>query len=480
MSSQSSRPPIRLGLDFGSKACRLAYVHPEGDRELIPIPVTRDRFKPCFPIAEKLPVARPLLSRFFPSIKQRLVPPFEISFGGRLSLATDIMQDLFSQAIDAAQAFTGRSVEGVFVGYPIWAGPELQAVYRSTLSRVPSLEFANVCSEAEAALTFYKVIETPPEQNITVLLLSAGFTGLGVAAARLTPKAVRILAEAGDQAVLAGNMLDFAIMQTTIGELARAGVQVDDDAAPSVWSLFLEGIQAAKETIRNEEFSVFKVPVAITPGQQRPLEARLNGPAFRDLVSRHMEQAFSLVARVLGEAKVLVEEIQAVLLVGGTLYLPQVVSEVKQRLGIENVRYLPQDSIAGGAALLAFEMDADMKSSLGYSANQDSEYIPVPEEVPGLVTLSFGEAGLGSRVFVPEQAQLSQTSHVPQAYPAAKIGGKEREGAEETPAEGLTIFGIREIAKSGDIRRAKRELERLRDAVLAEIRRLQSENGFDG
>ncbi len=453
--NEVERQPIRLGVDLGSVSCRVAYVYPDEGRELVPVPLTLDQFRPCFPITETL--GDPLAARFFPSIKQRLDPAFDINLFGQKQGACQILASLLAQAVAGAERFAGRAVEGILVGYPIWAGVDVQTNFRWAVGQT-GIRVAAVRSEAEAACTFYRDTDMADGGHASVLLVSAGFTGLGVAAVRITPRWVRVLAEAGHQGILGGNVIDLAIMNALFHQLEEAGVQVADVRNPQVWSAFQYSVEKAKEAVKEGPGEELSVPLPLTPALSAPVRARVDGGVLRRLVSETMVHALRVVDQVLDEASLTEEDLQTVLLLGGTTHLPDVTRALRERFPGSAIRHLAPEAVAGGAAHLALDLEPEPTAAQGQPVADSAWFMPKLVVVPGLVSL-VDLPPAEPPVPAPDQA-------------VAEVDPKGPE-VETSPVESLTLAELRQALAAGRRDEVVRDLRRLRDAVFDELRKLE-------
>ena len=434
MSQDEPRSAIRLGIDFGNTTCRVAYVHPGGKKAVVPVPLPLEKFRPCYPISEKLATNEMYVSRFFPGILQRLKHDFTLMLEGKPQLTRDITVELVRKAVSQAEQFAGRPVEGLLVSHTMCAGADARASLQQAVER-NELDGA-VSTDAETVCAYFGTSEMEPDEHATVLVFSAGYTGLGVAAARVTPRGVRVLAKAADERILGGNVLDFSILQSAMHCLKRARITFADDPTSPPWAAFQYAVEAAKHSVRDGNTGEFAVPKALTPTAGGEVKMALVGSVFRDLVGKHLDAAMDIVDTVLEDTQVAEEELGYVLLVGGTTHLPDVARRIQERFSRATVRHLPPESVAGGAALLASEdygTDVDGEPSVMVGGEA---FLPDLEEVPGLVELR------GS---------------------SEEVGGVSRP-ADETRA--------REQAAAG--------VERVENPALAELRSKIDEGEFDG
>jgi hypothetical protein len=125
----ASLEPIKIGVDLGSLSCRVAYVYPDEERNLIPVPLGPQRFPPYFPIAERQ--GHPYAPRFFPSLVQRLGEDIDLTLRDRAVKARVLAAEVLQHIVDEASRFAGRSIAGGALSYPVWADSGVRAALRA-------------------------------------------------------------------------------------------------------------------------------------------------------------------------------------------------------------------------------------------------------------------------------------------------------------------------------------------------------------
>ncbi|MFC1660762.1 Hsp70 family protein [Gemmatimonadota bacterium] len=465
----SSESGIRVGIDLGSTTCRVAYVFPE-EAAVVPVPLTMDQFQPVFPIADRIPINEMYISNFFPGVVQRLQPGFSITFAGQPRDIGQILALILGRVVDAAAAFTGSEVDSLLVTHPVWVDEDGRRLIQEAIAETGKP--GALCTDVEAACTHFRVDRLEEDEHATVLVLSAGYAGSGMALMRSTPKGVRALAGAGHQALLSGNMVDFAILQSTMFALRDAQVMFSDVRSATVWSAFQFNAEKAKQALREEDGVTLEVPRELTPDQVEPVKAWVSGPVFRDFVLQHLEQALAMMKGVLAEANVVEEDVDYVLLEGGSTHLPGIAAGLRKAFPKAEVHHLPPDAVAGGAAWTIHQRPlAELVGEPPITCPSPPDFFPRPFAVDGLVTLP--DLASAHPVNQPAEALAEIRLETPGVADATSVADHPRaEGDELPPVDAMALRAIRELAEGGDADAALRCLYRLRDAVREEIDRL--------
>jgi len=467
----NSESVIRVGIDLGSTTCRVAYVYPE-EAAVVPVPLTMDQFQPVFPIADRIPINEMYISNFFPGVVQRLQPGFSITFAGQPRDIGEILAMILHRVVDAASAFTGSEVDSLLVTHPVWVDEDGRQLIMEAIARTGKP--GALCTDVEAACTHFRLDRLKEDEHATVLVFSAGYAGSGMALMRSTPKGVRALAGAGNQALLSGNMVDFAILQSAMFALRDAQVMFSDVRSATVWSAFQYNAEKAKQAMREGDGVTLEVPLELTPDEAAPVKVRVSGPVFRDFILRQLEQAVIMMKGVLAEANVVEEDVDYLLLEGGSTHLPGIAAGLRTAFPGAAVHHLPPDAVAGGAAWTIHQRPlSELAGEPSITCPSTPDFFPRPFAVDGMVSLPD---------LAPAQpaAEADETPAESSTEPAGVVGGDpvadnpKAAGDELPPVDAMALKAIRELAETGDPRAALRCLHRLRDAVREEIERLSN------
>lgn len=434
-----SNGSVFLGLDPGSLRFRAAYATDEG-RSIVAISLHPRDLPAYFPVAVKVS-HKPYVPRFFPGLLQWASEDMMVALGDEQVSGRQMLEKVVAAAVDGARRFCGRNIRGGAITYPVWADAGVRMQLRKALI-TSGLAKVGVCSEIEAAAATVADEDRANKQPSTTLVLSASYTGFGVGVVRITPKHVGVLAERGEQGLLAGNVADFALMRAAFEELRRHGctiVEPDDRRSVRPWSVFRTAAEDAKQALSDARPADFAVPAAfMSGGSERRVQ--IVREVFREFVAGQLRHAERLVDRTLADAGVGVGEVQRVLLIGSSTLLPGFYEWVRARFTATDVRHLAPEAVAGGAALQG-ELDPDVRTILDPLASGTRGDLQPPQEpIPGLCVLLDPPGP--------------------------------RRDAEDAPGpaiEHLTLAGIRAEARAGNPARARERLRQLRDAIDGEL-----------
>jgi molecular chaperone DnaK len=215
---------------------------------------------------------------------------------------------------------------------------------------VAGLEVLQIINEPTAAALTY---DARSEETERVLVYDLGGGTFDVSVVEITGDVTEVLASHGNNR-LGGDDFDRRL-QLYLGQRYREAHQVDvpEDAATQARLLRVaEQVKIGLST--HAFFSVREAFLGSQGSQALHLETEIARSNFEDLIRPLLEETLTAIDRALEDAKLSVEEIDRVILVGGSTRLPLVQDMVAEHLGqtpIDGVQ--PDLCVALGAAIQA-------------------------------------------------------------------------------------------------------------------------------
>jgi actin-like ATPase involved in cell morphogenesis len=296
--------PNRLGIDFGTTTCRIACRRGERS-ELIP---TRGTARE---------VASRLCGRPSNRTKAALAGQSPIPVAGRFQPPVQVAAQLLHEFGARAAHVLGGALEGAVVTVPAAAGNAQRAATRQA-AELAGLGAVRLLNEPTAAAIGYN-----ESRNGSRLLLvyALGAGPLEVAVIAVGPASYDALAVEGDRHI-SGDAFDRRIAHYFLRQVrTKYGVDVSH-SADTLWS-FEDAAATAK--INLDEAPSTSVPLHIPPAHDRPaLEIRLDldRRELEALLQPEIERSMQVVQTALAVAHRALDEIDEVLLVGGSTRMP--------------------------------------------------------------------------------------------------------------------------------------------------------------
>jgi len=300
--------------------------------------------------ANRRAIARP--DRVAREFKRRFGDPAPLIVGGTPYGADLLTARLLRWVVDLVSQREGRPPEGMAVTHPAnWGSYKLellrQAVHHADLDRVTE---CLTITEPQAAATWYASHERV-EPGTAVAVYDLGGGTFDAAVLRRTADGFELLGSPEGIERLGGIDFDAAVFGHVVGTLGDAWDRLDEDDAAvqvAVAGLRRECVEAKEALSADTQASI---PVVL-PGIHT--DVRLTRSEFEEMIRPPLVETVGALRRALRSAKLEPEQVDKVLLVGGSSRIPLVAEVVGAALGRPiAVDAHPKNAVALGAALAA-------------------------------------------------------------------------------------------------------------------------------
>ncbi|TGE10041.1 Fe-S protein assembly chaperone HscA [Hymenobacter fodinae] len=256
-------------------------------------------------------------------------------FYSPIELSAEILKELRARAEHALKTPVNKAV----ITVPAYFNDSQRQATRDA-GRLAGLEVLRIVNEPTAAALAYGIGLSPDEEK-TVAVYDLGGGTFDVSILRIQQGIFEVLSTNGDT-YLGGDDIDRAIIDYWSGEYQLSTVLFNNGGAQQELRLLAES--AKKHLSQNEEFS------AAFGGTTLPLTKA----KFNELVAPLVERTLVSCRQALTDAKLTPQDLNAVLLVGGSTRVPLVydsVSEFFQQPANNSLN--PDEVVALGAAIQA-------------------------------------------------------------------------------------------------------------------------------
>jgi molecular chaperone DnaK len=282
---------------------------------------------------------------YVPSIDKELTPE---------ELSAHVLRKLKEDA----EKYLGESVTKAVITVPAYFN-DAQRQATKDAGRIAGLEVLRIINEPTAASLAYGVDK---KQNEKILVFDLGGGTFDVSLLEVGGGVVEVLATAGDTH-LGGDDYDQRIVDYVAGEFRKDyGIDLRKD------NQALQRLMEAAEKAKIELSQVLETTISLPfisadrEGQPLHLEVRLTRAKFEELTDDLTRRCAGPVRRVLEDAKLKVEDLDEVILVGGSTRMPKIQEMVKSLTGKEPNRGVnPDEVVAMGAAIQAGVLAGDVK-----------------------------------------------------------------------------------------------------------------------
>ncbi len=282
------------------------------------------------------------------SIKRLMGTNKKVKANGREYTPQEISAKILSKLKVDAEAYLGEKVTKAVITVPAYFNDaERQAT--KDAGKIAGLEVERIINEPTAASLAYGLDKQDKAQTILVYDLGGGTFDVSVL--ELGDGVFEVKATAGNNK-LGGDDFDNRIIDYLVSEFKKEnGVDLSKDKL-AVQRL-KEGAEKAKKDLSSTVSTTISLPF-ITQGSDGPLhlEMNLTRAKFESLIKDLVDSTLKPVRDAIKEAKLTKNDIDKVILVGGSTRIPCVQELVKKELGKEPSKEVnPDEVVAMGAAI---------------------------------------------------------------------------------------------------------------------------------
>ncbi|MFZ8785445.1 molecular chaperone DnaK [Thermocrinis sp.] len=301
-------------------------------------------------------------------VSYRVVPDekgdasFEIPNLGRKVRPEEVGAQVLKKLKEAAEAYLGEKITKAVITVPAYFN-ERQRQATKDAGKIAGLEVLRILNEPTAAALAYGLDK---KSDVKILVYDFGGGTFDVSILEGGDGVIEVKATAGDTH-LGGANIDERIMEWLIEEFKKeTGIDLRKDKT-ALQRLKDASEQAKKELSFKLETEINLPFITIDPSTNQPLHlqkkltrARLE-EMIRDLVDRTME----IVKKALEDAKLRPQDIEDVVLVGGSTRIPLVQQRIREFFGKEPHKGVhPDEVVAVGAAIQAGILSGEVKEIL--------------------------------------------------------------------------------------------------------------------
>ncbi len=256
-----------------------------------------------------------------------------------------------------AEAHLGGKVKKAVITVPAYFN-DAQRQATKDAGKIAGLEVMRIINEPTAAALAYG-LDKSEEQTILVYDLGGGTFDVSIL--EIGDGVFEVVATDGDTQ-LGGDDFDRRIMDWLVDEF-RADTGIDLTKDPSAMQRLKDAAEAAKKELSSRMETTINLPyISADSTGPKHLERKLTRAKFEQMIADYLDRTMDIVNNALKAAGKTAEDIDQVVLVGGSTRIPKVQELISARIpGKINKEINPDEVVACGAAIqggvLAGEVD---------------------------------------------------------------------------------------------------------------------------
>jgi molecular chaperone DnaK len=299
-------------------------------------------------LAKRQAVTNP--GRTILSIKREMGTNYRVTIDGAAYSPEQLSAMILQKLKVDAEAYVGEAITKAVITVPAYFNDSQRQATRDA-GQIAGLEVMRIINEPTASSLAYGLDKL--EQDGVILVYDLGGGTFDVSILDITEGVFEVKATAGNNR-LGGDDFDQAIIDWMKAEFQKAnGIDISND---------LMAIQRLKETAEKSKIELSSAMVSeihlpfLTADASGPkhFQAALTRAKFNELSAHLVEATMEPVQQAIGDSGLSPEQIEHVLLVGGSTRIPAVQDAIKRFFQKDPVKSVnPDEAVALGAAIQA-------------------------------------------------------------------------------------------------------------------------------
>lgn len=357
-----------VGIDLGTTNSAVAVMM-GSDPEIIPnaegsritpsvVAFTKDGQRLVGQVAKRQSITNP--ERTIHSIKREMGTGFRVNIDNKNYTPQEIAAMVLQKLKTDAESYLGEQISQAVITVPAYF-TDSQRQATKDAGKIAGLEVLRIINEPTAAALAYGLDKTGDH---TVLVFDLGGGTFDVSVLELGDGVLEVKATSGNNR-LGGDDFDQRLIDFIADDFKRnTGIDLRQDRM--ALQRLKEAAEKAKIELSSVTTSTINLPF-ITATQEGPqhLEMTVTRAKFEELTADLVEKTMGPTRRALDDAGLKVEQIDRIILVGGSTRIPAVQEAIRKLLGKEPHKGVnPDEVVCLGAAYQAGVLSGDVKDVL--------------------------------------------------------------------------------------------------------------------
>ncbi|AUJ26220.1 molecular chaperone DnaK [Virgibacillus dokdonensis] len=353
-----------IGIDLGTTNSCVAVMeggesvvipNPEGNRTTPSVVAFKNGERQVGEVAKRQAITNP---NTIQSIKRHMGTDYKVKIEDKEYTPQEVSAIVLQHLKSYAEDYIGEKVEKAVITVPAYFNDaERQAT--KDAGKIAGLEVERIINEPTAAALAYGIDKENEDQTILVYDLGGGTFDVSIL--DIGDGTFEVVSTAGDNR-LGGDDFDQVIIDHMVQEFKKEnGIDLSKD------KMATQRLKDAAEKAKKELSGVSQTQISlpfITAGEAGPLhlEMTLTRAKFEELSSDLVERTMVPTRKALSDADYTANDIDKVILVGGSTRIPAVQEAIKRVIGKEPSKGVnPDEVVALGAAIQGGVLQGDVK-----------------------------------------------------------------------------------------------------------------------
>ncbi|WP_456392394.1 molecular chaperone DnaK [Persephonella sp.] len=287
---------------------------------------------------------------------------FDVPNAGKIVRPEEVGAQILKKLKEAAESYLGEKITEAVITVPAYFN-ERQRQATKDAGKIAGLEVKRIINEPTAAALAYGLDK---KSDVKILVYDFGGGTFDVSILEGGDGVIEVKVSDGDTH-LGGADIDARIVNWLVEEFQKEhGIDLRQDK--TAFQRLKEAAEQAKKELSFKMETEINLPfITIDPNTNQPLhlEKKLTRARLEEMIKDLVDRTMEIVKRALEEAKLTPQDIDDVVLVGGSTRIPLVQQKIKEFFGKEPHKGVnPDEVVAVGAAIQGGVLAGEIKDVL--------------------------------------------------------------------------------------------------------------------